>query len=165
MSSITHIRPRFKIEVNEEATVVLDKAKAMLKDLPVEIVSKNRGHHIVLDMSEEVVHYWSPQLQFRVEEHRDDPNKSIILGLVGPRPRVWTFFMFVYFSSGTLGLFMSLYGLSKQLLGEETLMVWGFPVAILFMLTAYKAGKIGEGLGKQQVEQLKDFLRELMRSF
>lgn len=163
MSSITHIRPRFKIEVNQGSEVLLQKAKGILKDLPDGIVAKNRSHHFVLDIAEEAVHYWSPQLQFRIEEHRDKPGQSIVLGLVGPRPRVWTLFMFVYFSTATIGLLLSLYGLSRQSLGEENYMIWSFPIAIVFMLTAYWSGKMGERLGKAQVEQLKDVVRELIR--
>lgn len=163
MSSITHIRPRFKIEVDKQSEALIEKAKELLLDLPEGIVAKNRKHHFVLDVSEKAANYWSPQLQFRIEQHRDEPAKSIILGLVGPRPRVWTLFMFIYFSVGTTGVLLTLYGLSKQTLGEENGFVWALPMAIIFMLTAYKAGKIGERLGEKQVEQLKDVVRKLIR--
>lgn len=41
--------------------------------------------------------------------------------------------------------------------------IWAFPIAILFMLTAYAAGKHGESLGKDQVEILKQFVREVVK--
>ena len=116
---------------------------------------------IVLDIVGEEVHYWSPQLSFRVEEEGED--QTLISGLIGPRPAVWTMFMFVYFSIGILGFFISSFGVSKLLLGEYSHYLLAFPLAILFMLTAYRAGKYGEQLGADQVEQLKDFVRAAIK--
>ena len=121
-------------------------------------------NHIILDIVGNEVHYWSPQLNFRVEEDRLDPNKTIVTGLIGPRPGVWTLFMFIYFSIGILGFFISCFGVSRWMLGEYSHLVLALPIAILFMLTAYKAGKYGERLGADQIEALKQFIRQVIAS-
>ncbi len=132
----------------------------MLAGTPPHITGKIVGHHVILDIVGAEVHYWSPQLNFRVEEDEDNPGRALIAGLIGPRPAVWTLFMFVYFSIGVAGFFITSYGISRYMVGESTLAVYGLPVAAIIMLTAYQAGQFGERLGADQVEMLKHFVRE-----
>ncbi len=161
-SSITHIRPRFKLNVSQKQSIVLDEAKKMLK-LQNALKGRVIDNHIILDIKEEDAHYWSPQLNFRVEIDEEDIEKSMMAGLIGPRPKVWTMFVFIYFSIGILGFFVFSLGVSKWMLGEYSHYLWALPVAILFMLSAYITSKYGESLGKEQVETLKQFIRELIK--
>ena len=139
----------------------MDKISALLLNPPEKIKGKIVAGLVILDVTEEHVHYWSPQLNFRVDEDENDPNASIVSGLIGPRPAVWSLFMFIYFSMGFIGFFISSFGVSKLILGEYSPYILAFPIAILFMLTAYKAGKYGEQLGKDQIEILKQFVRSV----
>ncbi len=132
----------------------------MLQDKPAGIKGKIVDNLIILDISHEEVHYWSPQLTFRVERSPENENHTILSGLIGPRPSVWTMFMFIYFSTGIIGFFISSYSIAKYNLGEFSYTIFAFPIAILFMLTAYQAGKFGEKLGANQVENLKNFIRK-----
>jgi len=159
--SITHIRPRFKLNVNHPKEDLLEKAKMKLKQQN-KIKGKVIDNHIILDIHDNEIHYWSPQLNFRIEEDDENKGQSIIAGLIGPRPKVWTLFVFIYFSLGIIGFFVSSIGVSKWMLDEYSPTLWAFPVAVLFMLTANKAGKYGESLGKDQVELLKQFIRDLI---
>ena len=68
-------------------------------------------NHVILDILDEEVHYWSPQLNFRIETDELDADSTIVAGLIGPRPAVWTMFMFIYFFVGTVGFFISSYGI------------------------------------------------------
>jgi hypothetical protein len=68
--------------------------------------------------------------------------------------------MFVHFGVGVGGFFVTSYGISRYMVGELSWAVWGLPIAALFMLTAYQAGKFGERLGAEQVDMLKHFVRE-----
>ncbi len=116
---------------------------------------------VVLDIKKEV-HYWSPQLNFRVEADEDFPEHTSVSGLIGPRPKVWTLFVFIYFFLGITGFFISSYGVSRWILNEYSHTIWAFPIAALLMLTAFRAGKYGESLGKDQIELLKQFVREVV---
>lgn len=161
-ASITHIRPRFAFRVPHPPQETMDRLIQMKEAHQQELSGYVSGHHIVLDIPHEQRHYFSPQLSFRVEEDDEHPGQSIIKGLIGPRPAVWTLFVFFYFSIGTLGFFVSLFGLSKWQISGYSHWVWAFPVAILFMATAYLAGREGERLAREQVEQLKNFVREAL---
>lgn len=141
----------------------MDRLGALIANTPPHISGKIIDSHIILDIVGEEAHYWSPQLNFRVEEDEQMQNHSVVSGLIGPRPEVWTLFMFVYFSVGILGFFISSYGVSKYILGEYSPFILALPIAILFMLTAYRAGKYGEQLGADQIEELKQIVRAAIK--
>ncbi|UTW62788.1 hypothetical protein KFE98_01125 [bacterium SCSIO 12741] len=138
----------------------MDRVRDLLEKSPPHISGKIINNHIILDIVEPEVHYWSPHLDFRVEEDEFNENQSIVSGLIGPRPAVWTLFMFIYFSVGILGFFISSYGVSQWVVGRFSWTLLAFPVAVVFMLTAYAAGKQGEKLGADQIEILKQFIRD-----
>ena len=96
-TSITHIRPRFSVVVPIPQQQVLERIKSLVKNAPKNIYGQIIDNHIILDIVGEEAHYWSPQLNFRVED--EDQEQSIIAGLIGPKPGVWTLFVFIYFAS------------------------------------------------------------------
>ena len=110
------------------------------------------------------VHYWSPQLHFRIEDDEFAPGQTILAGLIGPKPKVWTMFVFIYAFFGTTGFFISMYGFSKWMLGEFSPFVWALPITFVFMLSAYLARRWGESLGHDQVEVLKQFVRDVVNN-
>ena len=161
-TSITHIRPRFEIESSIPRSEIMDRIKFLLQESKLNIKGNIVDDHVILDIIGDEVHYWSPQLNFRVEIDDDDHNSSLVSGLIGPRPAVWTLFMFIYFSVGLIGFGIASFGGVKILLGEFSYLVLALPIAILFMLTAYRVGKYGEKLAHDQIEILKQFLRDAL---
>lgn len=155
-----HIRPRFRFTVPYETNALIshlkEKFKSKTHPFPTTVVDS----YFTLDVPHKLAHFWSPRVSFEIEVDEDDPKKSMVRGLIGPKPNVWTMFMFIYFTIGITGLFGSLYGLSKVTLGEASLFAWSFPVALLIMSTAYVASKSGEKIGSEQIELLKNFFRD-----
>lgn len=137
----------------------MNRTSMLLKTSPSNIRGQITNNHVTLDIIGEDVHYWSPQLNFRVEPDEKDNSCSVVSGLVGPRPAVWTMFVFVYSAIGAVAFFISLFAVSKIMLGKPTNLIYAFPVALLFILTAYLMGKYGEKLAKDQTELLKQFVR------
>ncbi len=115
--------------------------------------------HVVLDIVGQEQHYWSPQLNFRIEPSESNAEETVIAGHIGPRPAVWTLFMFIYFGVGIIGFFIGSFGFIKWFGGTYSHLVLALPIAILFMLTAYATSKYGETLAKEQTEVLKQFIR------
>lgn len=140
----------------------MDKAELLLKNTPAHIKGVKVDNLIILNIVGEEVHYWSPQLNCRIRENDQDPTQAIVSGLIGPRPAVWTLFTFIYFFIGIIGFFVSSFALSKILIGKSSYLIAAFPLTILFLLTAYFAGKHGEKLARDQTEMLKDFVREVV---
>ncbi|WKN40659.1 hypothetical protein [Tunicatimonas pelagia] len=139
---------------------MLNRIAVLLKNSPSNIRGQITNNHITLDISGEDVHYWSPQLNFRVEADEENQHHSVVSGLVGPRPAVWSLFLFVYATIGIIALFISFFAVSELLLGKSSNLLFAFPVALLFMLTAYLVGKYGEKLAKDQVDLFKQFVRD-----
>lgn len=135
------------------------RLKEMIEDPPETLQGHIVDNHIILDITAEYQHYWSPQLNFRVEEDETDPQQSIVSGLIGPKPTVWTLFIFIYFIIGVGGLFASTVGVSKWLLGEYSIWLLTIPLTIALMLSARAVGKYGERLADDQMEWLKQFVR------
>lgn len=134
--------------------------KALLKDAPDGIVGKVIGDHIVIDVAPKDVHYWSPQLNFRVEEQEDEPDSAIVAGLIGPRPEVWTLFVFIYFVIGVSGFFISSYGIVEYSMGRPSKLIYGFPITFLLLLSAYRVSKYGESLASDQMALFKEFVNK-----
>ena len=159
--SITHIRPRFAFTVPYSREAVLERIRQ-----GIESNDAVRGtvvdYHVILDIPQRDRHYWSPQLNFRIELDEENPEHTEVKGLIGPRPAVWTMFMFIYFSIGAIGFFVSAFGISHWMLGKYSHTVLALPIAALIMLTAYLAGKQGEKLGHDQIEVLKQFIRDVL---
>jgi hypothetical protein len=163
-SSITHIRPRFKLEVAIDQHELFRRVSQVLEHPSKRVQGRRIEEHVVLDIVGEDVHFWTPRLSFRIEPDEENPEHSVVSGLIGPRPTVWTMFVFIYFGVGTAGLILSMYGGSKWMLGHYSPLVWALPIAILFMLTAYSAGKYGERLSAEQIEELKEVVRKVVRA-
>lgn len=139
---------------------IMDRLKTLIDKSPPNIRGKVVKDHVVLDIIGNDVHYWSPQLDFRIEKIDNDESSCTVAGLIGPRPAVWTLFMFVYFAIGIIGFFISMYGMSQYMLGEYTFLIWAFPIALLFIGTIYITAKFGEKKAEKQTEILKQFVRE-----
>jgi hypothetical protein len=161
-TSITHIRPRFEFTVRFTEDNVLIRIKELMEESKHDVTGVIADNHIILDIPLTNRHFWSPQLNFRVEPDSTDTSQSVVKGLIGPRPAVWSMFMFIYFFVGTVGFFIALFGFSKWSLGEYSNLVLALPIAILFMLSAYLTGKYGERLGHDQIETLKQFVRDAL---
>jgi len=88
-----------------------------------------------------------------------DENVTEIRGLFGPKPQVWTFFMFIHFVVGGLFLVFSTMLYTKISLKEA----YFFPLMMviflpLFWILLYFLGKIGKDIGKPQIKILHDLM-------
>jgi hypothetical protein len=163
--AIPKIRPRFvyPLKHSRERALYLMETEIKNTDLPIEGVIL--GNHVILDVVKKERHFWSPQMNFRFTNNDVNPAFTHVKGIIGPRPAVWTFFIFIYFLIGTLGFLLSSYGLAKWSLGQQSLYFWSFPFALLIMLTAFFVGKAGERLGKEQVELLIVFVKDALKIY
>ena len=157
--AIPRIRPRFEFPIKYSKQDALQIMAAALEETNETIEGMIVDNHVIIDVTEEIRHFWSPQMNFRFTLDEDQPKITQVKGIIGPRPATWTLFMFFYFLIGTLGFFISSFGLAKWSLGEYSITIWAVPIALLIMLTAYAAGKLGEKLGKDQVELLTKFVK------
>jgi hypothetical protein len=157
LEHLSHIRPRFTYLLEKDRSAVEQRIQEVAAGSGLRVTTVD--HHIIVDIPIQERHFWSPQLHFRLEQ---EGNQVRVHGLMGPRPAVWTGFMFFYFSMGIAGAIATTWGLAHWMLNGYSPMIWGLPVAFVIMATAYGAGRVGESLGRDQVMQLKAFLAKAL---
>ncbi len=154
MSNATRIRPRFQYKSSMKLSEILSFLK---KDIQVsdEVEAEYMQHHVYLRIPEKDLHYWSPELHLTIDEQEED---TLVRGVIGPKPKVWTMFMFFY--SGVIVLFMfgSAIGVSQWMLGLDAPWLWSMPASTLMGLGIFIAAKIGQRLGKAQMQTLIDLV-------
>ncbi|MCD8451725.1 GTP-binding protein [Tenacibaculum dicentrarchi] len=118
--------------------------------------------HVIIDIPLKEAHFWSPQLQLEVEELTSTTSK--IKGLFGPKPQVWTFFMFLHFMVAFLFLIFGIIAYSNWSLKRIAVL----PIVMLVVLpiiwvALYFVGRLGKATGKKQMDKLKKFTKVLLK--
>jgi len=157
------LKPRFKVLVPKKQQEVLSHLESELKLKNNTFDYKIVSHHIVLDIKREANHFWSPQLHLEVESEAD--NSSVVRGLFGPKPQVWTFFMFVHFAVALIFLVFLVIAYSNYTLDKD----YSFALTICIIMPIlwiifYIFGQLGKKNGYSQMLELHDFLMESISS-
>lgn len=162
-NSEVFLRPRFTIDLNQNCDKVLKDFAAEFKKEDCKFLGNIVDGHIFISVSKKDEHFWSPQLHLEILEETE--NTSLLKGLFGPKPQVWTLFMFIHFVIGIsfLGFGVLLY--TRMSLNESII----FPVAMMVVLpfiwiVLYFLGKVGKDTGKNQMRSLHDFMLKIINN-
>src|SRR5690606_32727626 len=113
-------RPRFKIQAQMSAEEFSAKMKIHLKDRKKVLGGYSNSEICVIRLRQDKDKFWAPQLQIRIEKNEELPGYITIRGLFGPRPSVWTLFMFSYGLGGMTILTTGIYGdRNERRVGKE----------------------------------------------
>ncbi|MDC9723700.1 MAG: GTP-binding protein [Urechidicola sp.] len=160
-NSEVFLRPRFRIDFEESEENLIERFKDNLNDADCKYCSKIVDQHIVIDVPFDEDHFWSPQLN--IEVVKGESSESIVKGLFGPKPQVWTFFMFLHFAVGvTFLIFLTLLYVRwsfESSLVFPTVMVIVLPIIWVIL---YVFGRWGRRRGKEQMEELHDFMMKTL---
>lgn len=158
MSSF-RIRPRFKHLVKNDQHAVEQKLLAALQtEIPV-CESDFRPGYINLRIPLTEIHYWSPQLTLTFESTEEG---TIIRGLYGPSPDVWTLFFFGYAAVGVLFTILGMWGFAQYNLGIDAPMLWALPVLAAIGAILYLIAQFGQKLGAEQMYRLHHFYESVI---
>ncbi len=154
-----HVRPRFR----RETELMEDELQERIKHALAQDDAPCRGRliagHATLFIPQEQQHYWSPQLSLSFEELEKG---TLIRGLFGPRPQVWTMFVLFYATIGFAALIVLIFGLSYWSLGKSTAILWWVPVLAVLYLSLYLVAYFGQKLGKDQMVILQKFIDKIL---
>ncbi len=154
------LRPRFKIELdqnNENALKTFENTKESQKNYIVSRVD----NHVFIRIPKEKQHFWSPQLHLEIDEINS--NSSEVRGLFGPKPSVWTMFMFFHFMVIGLFIIIGVWAYTNWSLNTTYGLQLGliiFMVVLWFVL--YFAGRMGKVKGKEEMKELCSFLENTL---
>lgn len=160
-NSEIYLRPRFSIDLEEQQEALIGRFEENLTDPNCLYCTRIVDAHIIIDVPPKEDHFWSPQLHIEIEENQD--GTSVVKGLFGPKPQVWTMFMFVHFFVGGAFLVFSVMAYVKWSLGNSyffPMMMLGF-LALLWGVL-YFLGKMGKSTGHDQMEELHIFMMQTL---
>jgi hypothetical protein len=151
------IRPRFKLMTQMSEMEIAQKVRASLNQEKAPCIGQMRKGFIALQLPIAAQHYWSPQLSMTIDE---EDGETIIRGLYGPRPSVWTMFVFFYAVIGLATLVITMIGLVNLQLNESSKILWFVPALATVFLSLYLVAYSGQRLGEKQMSILKTFFEE-----
>ncbi|MDF1697984.1 MAG: hypothetical protein P1U56_19205 [Saprospiraceae bacterium] len=150
------IRPRFEIyskyEVEELKTIM--KTALASEDAPC--TGKVRFGYVSMYPNDEDKHYWSPHLSVTIEKD-ESGNGSILRGLYGPFPAVWTMFVFVYAIIALAIVIALVIGFANMSIDESSAILWAVPFLVLLFASMYYVSYFGQKKGHDQIEDIHHF--------
>lgn len=154
------VRPRFKQlsqqtvqEINQEFEDFLENTEAC--------VGQVMEQTVILRIPEKERHFWSPELAINLEETEKG---TIIRGLYGPNPTVWTMFMFAYIGIGIMAMFALMVALTNIMLEKGYLFVFIFSGLCIAGLALYLIAQFGQKMGVEQTFTLHHFFEETIHN-
>lgn len=157
MSSF-RVRPRFKI-TSEKTVEELNKLLIEQKnrnEKETYIIEQNSGL-TVIKIPKNEQHFWSPELHLVFEENN---NKTLIRGLYGPKPEIWSFFSFSYIGLAVFSFFALIFGLAQISLKLSAPILWLLPIFAGFAVLIYLIAQFGQKFGAEQTFRLHYFFEE-----
>jgi hypothetical protein len=154
------VRPRFKITQSDNGNNIVEGIKNALNTPGAKCIGSASDRFISLQIPQDSQHYWSPQLSITMS---NEDGATIIRGVYGPRPAVWTMFIFFYTVIGLALLVVTVIGLSTMSLDKGTAIFWWIPALLLVFLTLYLVAYFGQKMGHDQMVELQAFFEENTR--
>jgi hypothetical protein len=158
---VPHVRPRFRVVSPLTKEDIEQRFSEALEADGVKIIGRVNPGFISLFIPHEEQHYWSPQLNITLENSPEEGGR-IIRGLYGPRPAVWTMFVFFYFLIGLATVFVTIIGLSNLTLGHYPWQLWLALGLVLLLSSIYGVSRFGERLGRDQMVRLHIFAEQAL---
>lgn len=155
--SFKRIRPRVRFESGLSPDEFINIIKENLSKPEVECEGQIVSGFATIYPLQKNQHYWSPQLTLTIEEGETG---SLVRGLYGPKPSVWTMFMFFYSFIGFITLIAIMISLSYWSLGLVSWIFWSVPALILVFLSLYLVAYLGQKFGHKQMVYVHKFLED-----
>ena len=148
------VRPRYRRITTLPPCRVIDK---ILEGLVAKqgVTGSTLENHAYLKIPLDEQHYWSPEFHVTVEKQEKG---ALVRGVVGPKPKVWTMFMFFYSIVIVLFFLGTAMGVSQYMLGMDSPMLWSIPACFILWVLIVIAARFGQYKGKEQMTRLWRFL-------
>jgi hypothetical protein len=154
------LRPRNRYITNLPKQVILNKIDKHLKERKHPLTGIVVQEHAFIRIPEKNQHYWSPEMHIWAREEED--NKTIVYGVIGPKPKIWTMFIFLYVAILTVTFFGGSYGIIQMILGIKADFIWTIPIGLCSLALVYGAAYFGQYKGKDQMFILYNFIDEVI---
>ncbi|WP_299769169.1 GTP-binding protein [uncultured Dokdonia sp.] len=157
------LRPRFSLELNALPENVLHAFKEVAETQKDFIISRV-DDHVFIRIPKHKQHFWSPQLHLEI--YKLDQQPTVLKGLFGPKPTVWTLFMFLHFIVATLFISAGIWMYSCIVL--KTSFTTPLVLMVLFFIlwfVLYFSGRLGKEAGKKEMKMLHYFMYNTLKDY
>ncbi|MFI1744228.1 GTP-binding protein [Thalassobellus sediminis] len=155
------LRPRFKLELNQNNETVL-KYFELKKNEQSDFIVNRIDDHVFIKFPKHKQHFWSPQLHLEINEV--DNNTSMLNGLFGPNPTVWTLFMFLHFMVAGLFIAFGVWAYTNaSLKSSYAIQVGLMLLMVIIWFVLYFGGRIGKASSKTEMHELNDFMLRILK--
>jgi Na+/melibiose symporter-like transporter len=161
------LRPRFKIDLKRSSEWALEALETAGRQTSQFVVTR-LDDRVFIKIPKEKQHFWSPQLDLQIwdseEEEEEEEAKTTLSGLFGPKPSVWTLFMFLHFAVAGLFITAGIWAYVNATLNQP----FSIQLLLLFLLAIgwfilYFAGRMGKSVGKKEMIALDKFMRQTLQ--
>ena len=160
-SNNLRVRPRFRMEIPLSPEEILKRLHDANKENPSTCILEFVSNHVTLKIPSAQQRYWSPQMQVELESTN---NGTLLRGLIGPKPGIWTMFVFFYSAFGFLTMLGALFGISQIMLKMNPWALWSLPVGLIIILLLYMISHLGQQLSKDQIGILIEYLNSAIKT-
>lgn len=159
-------RPRFKIFTDISREEYSDLLVSFLKAKSADYCGNVNNEAATITVKTEHNNFWKPCLAL-ITNIDEEEKKTVIRGVFGPTSAVWTFFMFLYFIFGILWMvFITIWFVEKQIKSNDFPWALSASFVTLFCLAAtYAAARLGQIKARKEMQQLREFAEESIKSF
>jgi hypothetical protein len=148
------IRPRYRRITEKTASQVTSSIVSELR-VSKHIKGSTLENHAYLGIPEKEQKYWSPEMHVTVETLDEG---ALVRGVIGPRPKIWTMYMFFYSAVVVLFFLGAALGVSQWMLHMEAPWLWSMPVCVILYLLVIAAARYGQHKSRAQMKNILDFL-------
>jgi len=153
------VRPRFEIEIDLDADALMDRVRERLPQCP-HCTGVSVGRHAELFVPDTERRLWSPWLSVTADEKGSG---SLLRGRFAPHPNVWTLYLFLSFGLGFALLVGTTWGYAQWATERTPWALASIPIIIVLGVLLYFASQVGQRLGGDQMDHLRDAIDELIQ--
>lgn len=155
-------RPRFTLDLAIPPDEVTERVRAHIARSSGKVRGKLFRRTVMLTVSEDDTHFWSPHLDIQLDETESGGTR--LAAMFSPHPSIWTAFVGVQLMFGILSIAAAMWVMSALLAGERAWTSLAVLGAMLFGGGfAYGAAYVGQGIGSEQMYELRAFLTDALR--
>ena len=149
------LRPRFEFVAPRPPDEALGQLRSALAEANAPFRGRVFSDHAVLYVLPAEERVWSPFLSLDIGSH---PDGTLVRGLFGPKPAVWSLFIAAYAVClfGALGALGFAY--AQWTLGQSPWALGILPIAAIGALVTYGFARYGQHQGRDQMSRLRTFL-------
>lgn len=149
------MRPRFQSVSPCPLRAAPDRLSAALDRADAPCRGQVYGGHVVLYVLRAEARVWSPFLSADLDWH---PEGTLVQGLFGPKPSVWSLFVAAYAVCGFGALFAAVFAYVQWTLGQPPWALWLLGASAAGAAGTYGLARLGQWRGRGQMDLLRGFL-------